>query len=268
MVRVVEDLSYTFMFGADYFGSNRSVLMFNLDRGFGPVPSAPRVLFRTAVVNSPTRQNPFCSTRDQLFVQTTTPEPPPLHAPVLVFLTHHRPIFHDIALEDESTLKWDVRQAAETTTVEGFTSIAMKAAAVGPQPQDPQLVLMLPTERFDLEKGTLVGVARAVLWGLPGSPLYCKLMNRSKETTVKKACRVIARLVSLSIRDHARFGSLFDETPCTVDPPLSLQALDQTRVSNETRTEPAVKVQATDPNRGTLVSLQKQKFVDVLTAFI
>lgn len=75
--------------------------------------------------------------------------------------------------EDDSTFEWDLRQVPETTPLAEFTSQAVETAAVGPQPQDRQLVMVLPRERFDLEKGAQVGVARAVMRRTPWSPVYC-----------------------------------------------------------------------------------------------
>ena len=212
--------------------------------GLGLHPRHLGVPFHPSTVDTPSSQGPLCTTRDQFVALTDTPEPSVVPPTVLSS-------YQDIAWDDESTLEWDVRQVAETTTVEGFTNIAVGGAAVGQQPQDPQLVLMLPTERFDLEKGALVGIAREALLWWPGFPLYCKLVNRSKETTAVEGCRVIARPVALNVRDPARFESLFDETPSTVDPHLPRQAPDLTRVSCVARSKTVPKVQATDANLGT-----------------
>ena len=265
-VRVVEDLPYDFIFGADFFRSNCSMLEFTPKKGFRPVPSAPWVPFHTSVLDSPL--NPLSAARDRFYLLTATgaPEtPPPLTPP----LTHNvHPSYHDIAWEDESTLEWDVRQVAESTTVGGFTSIAVETAAVGPQPQDRQLVLMLPTERFDLKRGALVGVARAVLWWQPGSPVYCKLVNRSKENAEVTGSGVIARMIALNVRDAARFESLFDEAPSAVDLPLPLQALNVPCVPSKINVDLATRIVAADANLGTLGALQKQQLISILEDFI
>lgn len=163
MVRIVEDLPYGFIFGADCFRNNCSTLEFSTGRGFRPVPSAPRLPFRTAVLDTSLHPNPLFRARDRFGLLTATLETPPLPTPAPVVSPNVRPSYHDIAWEDETTLEWSVRQVAGTNTVEGFTSVAVETAAVGPQPQDLQLVLVLPTERFDLQKGALLGVARAAL---------------------------------------------------------------------------------------------------------
>ena len=80
--------------------------------------------------------------------------------------------------------------------------------------------------------------------------------------------RVIARMISLNVRDPARFGSLFDDSPASVDPPLPMRALDTSCASNTGRTEPVTKVQASDANLGTLGSLQKQQLSRLLETFV
>ena len=268
VVRVVEDLPYGFIFGADYFRRNRSTLEFAPDKGFRPVPSAPWVPFDTAALDTSPYPNPLRAERDRLCMQPPPPEAPLPSPPAPAILPAVRSSYHDIAWEDESTLEWDIRQVAATTTVPGFTSIAVETAAVGPQPQHRQLVLMLPTERFDLEKGALVGVARALLWWLPGSPVYCKVVNRSKQTAEVEGNRVIARMIALNVRDPARFESFCDDSPASVDPPLPLRARDMSGASNTGRTAPLTKVQASDANSGTLGFLQKQQLSRLLETFI
>ena len=127
---------------------------------------------------------------------------------------------------------------------------------------------MLPTERSELEKGSSAGVARAALWWLPGSPVYCKLGKRRKETAVMKGCRVIARLVALNVRDPARFESLFDENPSTVAPPPPPPASPRPDAGFERNQERASPQGTGNANLGTLGSLQKQQLIDVLAAFI
>ena len=165
-------------------------------------------------------------------------------------------------------MEWNVSQVAETTTVDGSTSIAVETAPVGSLQQDRQLVFMFPTARFDLAKRALMGVARAALWWLPGSPVYCKIVNRSKDTAVVEGNRVIARMITLNVRDLGRFESLFDEAPSTVDPLLPLRVPDVAYTSTETLTEAVTKVLATDTNLGTLGSLQRQQLIHLLEAFI
>eukprot|EP00752_Nemacystus_decipiens_P017631 g15802.t1 len=78
------------------------------------------------------------------------------------------PSYHDIAWEDDSTLEWKVRPVADKRfNVKGFTSRVVEAAPIGPVPQDRQLVMIVPSDRFDLGQGAQVGVARSVCWWDP-----------------------------------------------------------------------------------------------------
>ena len=58
VVRVVEDLPYGFIFGADHFRRNHSTLEFAPDEGFRPVPSAPWVPFHIAALDTSPHPNP------------------------------------------------------------------------------------------------------------------------------------------------------------------------------------------------------------------
>lgn len=131
------------------------------------------------------------------------------------------PSYHDIAWEDDSTLEWKVRLVDEKVSIDGFTSRAVEAAPVGPRPQARQLVMIIPTARFDLEQGASVGVARSVCWWEPGMPVYCKLVNRSKEPEEFVTSAPVARMIALNVRDATRFESLFDDEPSVVDPPVA-----------------------------------------------
>lgn len=51
-------------------------------------------------------------------------------------------------------------------------------------------------------------VTRAVMWWIPGSPVYCKVVSRGKETVAVQGSRVIARMIALSVQDRAGFDSL------------------------------------------------------------
>lgn len=205
VMRVIEDLPYGYISGADYFRSNGSKLAFTCDKGFRPEPSAPWAPFHIAVLDTLLLPDPLCATRDRFCMLTAAPEMPLPLASAPVVLSTFRPRYHDLAWEDEIAFEWDVSQVAETTTVEAFTSIAMETAPVGPPPQDRQLMLMLPTARLNLDKGALVGVARAALWWLAGSPVSCTIVSRSKDAAVVERNRVIARMTTLNLRDLARF---------------------------------------------------------------
>jgi len=127
--------------------------------------------------------------------------------------------------------------------------------------------MILPTERFDLERDAVVGVARAVMWWTPGSPVYCKLVNRGKGTVSIEGSRVIARMVALNVRDQPGFESLFDTSPAASDPPLLPRETAPPRDASAP-TDPSTRVRVEDVNMGTLGSLKKQQLVEVLAAFI
>ena len=121
VVRVVEDLPYGFIFGADYVRRNRSTLELAPDKGFRPVFSAPWVSFYTAALDTSPHPNPLRTERDRFRMLTPPPQTPFPLPPAPVALPTVRPSYHDIAWEDESTSEWDMRQVAATTTFTGFT---------------------------------------------------------------------------------------------------------------------------------------------------
>ena len=86
------------------------------------------------------------------------------------------------------------------------------------QPQDRLLVLVLPTEEYDLGAAAVVGIARGVMWWEPGSPVPCKLVNRSNYWVTVSSAPMIARMIAVNSRDSTRFQSLFDTPPSTMDP--------------------------------------------------
>ena len=127
-----------------------------------------------------------------------------------------------VAWEDDSTLQWDVRLVDDTEIKEprllpGFTSIIVEFFATGPMPQDRQLVLTLPTEKYDMERGALVGVARGIQWWDPGMPVRCKIVNRGSSFAKLVRGHPVAHMIAVNIRDTERFYSLVDSSP-SLDP--------------------------------------------------
>ena len=264
-VRVVKGLPYACIIGHDFFLSRLSILDYGPNKGFRPVPGAPWIPFTTTVGNNPAAASPLCIARDHFASLTLDPASPaparsaPAALPDL-------PTYTEIAWEDESTLEWDLFHVPEETTVPGFTSSAIETAAMGPQPQDRQLVLVLPTERFDLSKGNSWGVARGVMWWTPGSPVYCKAVNGSPSDCTVVGRTKVAHMIALNVRDRPRFESLFDRTPCTMDPPMPEPPLPPAPSPPPPPASPEARVSTA--NLGTLGKLQKQQLVDVLVAFI
>ena len=139
----------------------------------------------------------------------------------------------------------------------------------GPRPQGRQLVLLLPTEDYDLDKDALVGIARGVQWWIPGTPVSCRVVNRSKVPGAVPTNRVVARLVAMNTRDTARFNSLLHQGPSTTDPPSSPQASHTRQPSAEETDEgPPTAVRVEDANYGQLSLQQKQELEQLLQHFI
>ena len=261
-VRVVVGLPYAFIVGASYFRTNRSVLNFGEGKGLQPIPGAPWVPFDDPVpgfIPEPVANSPLCAARDHFALLNTTAvaqeEKPPPTPPI--------PSYHDIAWEDDGSLEWRVKLVSDRVTVEGFTSRAVEAAAIGTMPQDRQLVLVLPTERYDLAKGAVAGFARAVCWWQPGHPVYCKLVNRGRAKVAIEG-RVIAKMIALNVRDPARFHSLFDASPSAVDPPLPPPPTEPTPSAD---TKPP-RIDPASANTGSLGVSQKLQLHTLLNEFI
>ena len=271
-VRVVEGLPYGFIIGAGFFRANASVLDFGVGRGFKPTHSSPWVPF-SRHPTKPTHTPPvvdavensawdhFCqlsalADNDDLAEQC----PPPL--PIAAAL----PSFDIIAWEDDSTLQWKVR-LVDDVTIEGFVGVAVEGFVTGPQPQDRQLVIIQPLDKYDMETGAEVGVARGVQWWEPGTPVYCKIVNRSNTRGKVLRGHPIARMIAVNVRDSARFQSLFDANPSTVEPsvpPLKPQTVDE----NGTDNTPVECVKTENANLGQLSVDQKQQLGDVLQEYI
>ena len=62
----------------------------------------------------------------------------------------------------------------------------MDAYTKGAQPQDRQLAVVEPKASYDMETGAELGIARGAQWWYPGTPLQCKVVNRSKVPLVLK----------------------------------------------------------------------------------
>ena len=125
----------------------------------------------------------------------------------------------------------------------------------GPLPQDKQLVMLLPVEKYDLEKEALVGIARGVQWWTPGNPVICKLVNRGKMPGRVLWNHPVARLIAVNTRDSHRFYSLFHHGPSTTDLPSQHSAGDQQSITEKSKgevPERSPKVRARDTNCGQL----------------
>lgn len=62
-----------------------------------------------------------------------------------------------------------------------------------------------------------MGIAKGVLWWVPGFPVYSKLAYKGKDRAEGKTAGIIARMMALNVCDPARLHSLFNDTPSAVD---------------------------------------------------
>ena len=163
--RVVDGLPYGLIVGADYLRSEENILDFGPGKGFKHNPNAAWIPFLDHTPPSAL----IASLTDSL-------------ATTAVDATHRASqSLEDMAWDDDSTLEWDVYLNNGDTSTEGYVSKVVGGHAVGPMPQDKQLLIaiILPQEAYDLGKTAMVGVARGVIWWKPGTPVVCKLVNRS-----------------------------------------------------------------------------------------
>ena len=132
----------------------------------------------------------------------------------------------------------------------GFTNVIVTCFATGPMPQDRKLALTLPTEKYDMDRGALVGVARGIQWWNLGMPVYCKIVNG--ENLFAKIVRdhPVAHMIAVNTGDTERLNSLFDSSLSTIDPRAS--SLGQLRPTKPTTPEhqPHEQVRVEDANCG------------------
>ena len=163
--RVVDGLPYGLIVGADYLRNEESILDFGPGKGFKHNPNAAWIPFLDHTPPSAL----IASLTDSL-------------ATTAVDAAHRTSQSHeDMAWEDDSTREWDVYLNNGDTSTEGYVSKVVGRYAVGPMPQDKQLAIILRKDAYDLGKTAMVGVARGVIWWKPGTPVLCKLVNRSNE---------------------------------------------------------------------------------------
>ena len=178
-----------------------------------------------------------------------------------------------VAWEDDSTLQLDVRLVDDTEIKEprllpGFTSIIVECFATEPMPQDRQFVLTLPTEKYDMERGALVGVARGIQWWDPGMPVRCKIVNRGNKFAKLVRGHPVAHMIAVNTRDTYRFYSLVDSSSSTLDPSaLSPEQLRPTKPA-VLEHQPHEQVCAEDANCGQLSVKQRAHLDSLLHHFI
>ena len=99
---------------------------------------------------------------------------------------------------------------AQLVEVPGGTSIQVDAFVKGPQPQVQQLVVVEPTNRYDLKLGVDLGVPRGAQWWFPGIPLQCKLSNVTQDNAKIQGGLVITTVYAVDNCDRERMKSLMN----------------------------------------------------------
>ena len=247
---VVDGLPYGLIVGADYLRNEESILDFGPGKGFKHNPNAAWIPFLDHTLPSAL----IASLKDSL-------------ATSAVDAAHRTSQSHeDMAWEDDSTLEWDVYVNNGDTSTEGYVSKVVGGYAVGPMPQDKQLATILPKEAYDLGKTAMVGVARGVIWWKPGTPVLCKLVNRSNEPAKVPDSTPIAHMIALNSRNAHGFQSLFDKSPSTTDP--CVPAPPKHPPPTAAPAEAPAECQAKDANLGQLGPHQKRQLADALREYI
>ena len=228
-VRVVEGLPYGLILGAAFLREHESVLNFAEGGGFKPAPESPWVPLRsmagcpklserkaTGWKATPRKNQEIHAailgkeaTPWERFCAVAPPsaekEPEGLTEPDTV------PKKSEVVWEDDGSLQWNMRLAKEVK-VGGFVSVQKEAFVTGPQPQDRQLVLVIPTQPYDMELGAELGVARGVQWWYPGNPLQCKVVNRTKTAMTIQQGVVVAKVFATNSSDTERMRLLLDRS--------------------------------------------------------
>ena len=279
-VRIVHALPYGFILGARFFRTNRSILDFEHLKGFKPTPGSPWIPF---LDKSSSKPRDHASWRRFCVLTEGNPSNE-------VDITHpHSGVNKDtrscpspdtIAFEDDMTLQWLVRLTSEQRggndsdpnqsgqiEIPGYVSRSVQGRVSGPRPQGQQLVLLLPVEKYDLDKGALVGLARGVQWWRPGTPVTCKLVNRGNLPGRVPIGSPIARLIAMNTRDAARFDSLFHHGPSTTDPPHA-DTPPHAPMAREGGSGESTPVRVEDANYGQLGVQQKWELEELLQHFI
>ena len=99
-----------------------------------------------------------------------------------------------------------------------------------------------------------------------GTPVVCKLVDRSNEPAKVSNSTPIAHMIALNSRNAYGFNTLFDKSPSTTDPyvPAPLKHPPPTAAPAEASAE----CQAKDANLGQLGPRQKRKLTDALREYI
>ena len=136
-------------------------------------------------------------------------------------------------------------------------------------PQERQLVLTLPTEKYDMERGALVGVARGIQWWDPGMPVHCKIVNRGNLFAKLVRGHPVAHMITVNTRDSERFCSLVDSSPSsTLDPRAPSPEQPRSTKPAVLEHQPHEQVRVEDANCGQLSVKQRAHLDSLLHHFI
>ena len=91
-------------------------------------------------------------------------------------------------------------------------------------------------------------------------------MNRGKSKAELKTNGMVARLVALNVRDPARYRSLFDDAPSTVNQPIPPPPPLSSPESDQRSSESQVKL--SDANLGQLGRVEKGDLLRILRDFV
>ena len=220
---MIQDLPHGLIMGAAFWRKNGSIISMAAGRGVKPAPESPWVPFisSTGVPSSKKEGGEVVGWRaasrqgnTEVKVATITivatwdhvctvkpsgeqEEPDQILEPAT------QPIGGSVAWEDDGTLQYRLRLAQEAV-VKGFISVQVDANARGVQPQDRQLIVVVINKPYGMELGAEMGVPRGTQWWYPGTPLQCKVVNRSKASLTLKRVVVVAWIYPVNTSDKER----------------------------------------------------------------
>ena len=206
--RLVRGLPYAMVLGAAFMTDSRSIISFDAEEGFRSTPSSSWIPFAPREVGE-AEAGAMCAESDQYrTVKPSTDEQKPeeLEKPKIPAGIMG---LGSCVWEDEGTLHWKLR-IAKDVEVQGGTSIQVDAFVKVPQPQVQELVVVEPTNHYDLKIGLDLGVPRGAQWWSPGIPLQCKLSNVTQENVNNQGGLVNATVYAVNNYDRERIKSLMN----------------------------------------------------------
>lgn len=153
----------------------------------------------------------------------------------------------------------------------GLFSKVVQCSGSGPVPQNRQLVLVMPTDTFDMEKDAVLGEARGIQWWEPKTPLHCKLVDTDEAPLTIPLRQRIAKIIVVQVHDAERFNGSVQCRSSHTDRPSPLVSADRTpptlgKVLHQP--DPADRVKASDANCCQLGEPQNEELVTLLSWFI